>query len=186
MLRAGLEALLRSSSEMQLVFIVDSLDEAQGRVDVVVSLGADLDSVPTSDFAPLVLISPQASPEFVRSALRAGARSVLPQDCTSVELHAAIEAAAAGLTTLRPVDAEALIVARSTIAVVPTHVSLSARETEVLRLLADGLSNKEIAFRLGISEHTIKFHVNSILTRLDASSRAEAVAIGVRQGLILL
>jgi DNA-binding NarL/FixJ family response regulator len=56
----------------------------------------------------------------------------------------------------------------------------------VLRLLADGLSNKEIAFRLGISEHTIKFHVNSILTRLDASSRAEAVAIGVRQGLILL
>jgi DNA-binding NarL/FixJ family response regulator len=65
-------------------------------------------------------------------------------------------------------------------------VTLSAREIEVLRLVADGLGNKEISFRLGISEHTVKFHVNSILTRMNAATRAEAVAIGIRQGLILL
>jgi len=55
-----------------------------------------------------------------------------------------------------------------------------------LRMLAEGLANKNIAWRMGISEHTVKFHIASIFTKLNASSRAEAVAIGMRQGLILL
>jgi two-component system, NarL family, response regulator YdfI len=63
---------------------------------------------------------------------------------------------------------------------------LTRREMEVLGMLAEGLANKNIAARLGISEHTVKTHVASILTKLDAFSRAEAVAIGARQGLILL
>ena len=63
---------------------------------------------------------------------------------------------------------------------------LTPREVEVLGMLAEGLANKNIAARLGISEHTVKTHVASILTKLDAFSRAEAVAIGARQGLILL
>jgi DNA-binding NarL/FixJ family response regulator len=63
---------------------------------------------------------------------------------------------------------------------------LTRREIEVLGMLAEGLANKNIAARLGISEHTVKTHVASILTKLDAFSRAEAVAIGARQGLILL
>jgi DNA-binding NarL/FixJ family response regulator len=63
---------------------------------------------------------------------------------------------------------------------------LTPREVEVLRLLADGLANKEIAGRLGISDHTAKFHVAAILGKLHAATRAEAVAIGLRAGLILL
>jgi two-component system, NarL family, response regulator YdfI len=64
--------------------------------------------------------------------------------------------------------------------------SLTPRETEVLRLLADGLGNKEIAAHLNISEHTIKFHIRSILAKLGASSRTEAVSRGLRSGLIEL
>ena len=63
---------------------------------------------------------------------------------------------------------------------------LSNREVEVLRMLSEGHANKEIAFRLGISEHTVKFHVASLFQKLHASSRTEAVTLGVRQGLILL
>ncbi len=63
---------------------------------------------------------------------------------------------------------------------------LSPRESEVLALLAEGLGNKEIATRLGISENTIKFHVSSIMDKLDAGSRTEAVARGIRQGLVVV
>jgi len=63
---------------------------------------------------------------------------------------------------------------------------LTPREVEVLRLLADGLGNKEVALRLGISDHTVKFHISSILAKLGAGSRTEAVTLGIRRGLILL
>ena len=63
---------------------------------------------------------------------------------------------------------------------------LTPREIEVLRLLADGASNKVIAYKLGISEHTVKFHVTSILTKLNAGTRTEAVTLGVRMGLVYL
>lgn len=62
--------------------------------------------------------------------------------------------------------------------------ALTPREFEVLRMLADGLGNKEIANRLGISDHTAKFHVAQILAKLGAGSRTEAVAIGMRRGLV--
>jgi DNA-binding NarL/FixJ family response regulator len=186
MLRAGLEALLRASPEVQVVFVADSLAEAQGPADVVVALDADPEDIPRPDVPPVILIAAEPAADLVRAALRAGARGVLSQDCTPAELHAALQAAAAGLTTLRPADAEALTNWKAPLRALPANHILSAREMEVLRFLADGLANKEIAFRLGISEHTVKFHVNSILTRLDAASRAEAVAIGIRRGLILL
>ena len=63
---------------------------------------------------------------------------------------------------------------------------LTPREGEVLRLLADGLGNKDIAVKLGISEHTIKFHIHSLLGKLGAASRTEAVTRGLRSGLIEL
>jgi DNA-binding NarL/FixJ family response regulator len=68
----------------------------------------------------------------------------------------------------------------------PTREHLSPRESEILNLLAAGLANKEIARQLKISDHTVKFHVTSIFNKLNASSRAEAVALGIRRGLILL
>ncbi len=63
---------------------------------------------------------------------------------------------------------------------------LTARELQVLQLLARGLPNKQIALQLGISEHTVKFHVSSIYARLGVSSRTEAVRRGVQQGLVVL
>jgi DNA-binding CsgD family transcriptional regulator len=68
----------------------------------------------------------------------------------------------------------------------PPAQPLTPREIEVLGMLAEGLGNKTIARRLGISEHTVKFHVGSILAKLDASSRTEAVTLGARRGLIML
>jgi DNA-binding NarL/FixJ family response regulator len=63
---------------------------------------------------------------------------------------------------------------------------LTPREIEVLRMMAEGLANKEIATRLGISDHTVKFHISSILAKIGASTRTEAVTLGIRMGLILL
>ena len=68
----------------------------------------------------------------------------------------------------------------------PSSTPLTPRELEVLRLLADGASNKMIAHKLGISEHTVKFHVTSILSKLNAGTRTEAVTLGIRQGLVYL
>ena len=67
-----------------------------------------------------------------------------------------------------------------------SHQALSPREIEVLSMLAEGLGNKTIAWRLGISEHTIKFHLSSIFSKLNASSRTEAVTLGIRHGLIMI
>jgi DNA-binding NarL/FixJ family response regulator len=64
--------------------------------------------------------------------------------------------------------------------------ALTERETEVLQLLSQGLANKQIASVLGISEHTVKFHVSAIYTKLGATNRAEAVRLGVRSGLVTL
>jgi DNA-binding NarL/FixJ family response regulator len=64
--------------------------------------------------------------------------------------------------------------------------ALTPREIEVLRLLAEGVGNKEIASRLGLSEHTVKFHVASIMGKLGAESRTEAVTMGIRHGIILI
>jgi DNA-binding NarL/FixJ family response regulator len=67
-----------------------------------------------------------------------------------------------------------------------TVEELTPREIEVLRMMAEGLGNKEIAARLGISDHTVKFHISSILAKTGASTRTEAVTLGIRMGLILI
>jgi DNA-binding NarL/FixJ family response regulator len=134
---------------------------------------------------PAIALSSGSAPDL----LRQGYAAVLEPDASASELLAAVHAAAAGLVTLdratlatllngheRPVSAGATL----------SSGRLTPRETEVLRLMAAGLVNKEIAGRLGISDHTAKFHVAAILQKLDAASRAEAVAIGMRTGLILL
>ena len=181
MLRRGLETLIRAHHDFQLVAVADSLDDVSPQTsDVIVAIENGVE--PIEGMPPTVLIWPVVDPAQLRRAWRAGYRAVLPQDCSSAELIAAIEAASAGLIAFRAQDLEALpIEVRAT-----EPAALSPREVEVLRLVADGLGNKEISYRLGISEHTVKFHVNSILTRMNAATRAEAVAIGIRQGLILL
>jgi two-component system, NarL family, response regulator YdfI len=122
-------------------------------------------------------------------ARRAGVRAVLPRSVTAAEVTAAIDAAAAGLIVLHP---DALDRSRSDQdAATPalrgeTTSALTAREIQILGMMAEGLGNKIIAARLKISEHTVKFHISSIFAKLGASSRTEAVTIGIRRGLILI
>ena len=90
------------------------------------------------------------------------------------------------MAVIDPRDLEALIAAGAPQPAAETATPLTAREREVLRMLADGAANKTIAWKLGISEHTVKFHVAQILAKLNAGTRTEAVTLGIRQGLILL
>jgi DNA-binding CsgD family transcriptional regulator len=97
--------------------------------------------------------------------------------------------AAAGLMALRRDTIESLLpVTPSAPHALPdaSQQALTPREIEVLNMLAEGLANKTIAWRLGISEHTVKFHLSSIFTKLNASSRTEAVTLAIRQGLIMV
>src|SRR5205085_12618833 len=115
--------------------------------------------------------------------LRGVVRAVLPHDAGTAQIIAAVYAAAAGLTVVPVEDAPAVLPDTRTEKLVEP---LTARETQVLEMVAEGLSNKEIAARLGISDHTAKFHVNSILAKLNAGTRTEAVMRGIRSGLIMI
>jgi DNA-binding NarL/FixJ family response regulator len=172
--RAGLETLLAPSFE---------LVEEEPEVLVVDADDWDEETVAewTGQMAPVVALVPDLAE--AGTLLRAGVRAVLPHEADGRELSAAVEAAAAGLVAVHAGAANALAVpARAPL----DGVSLTPREVEVLRLLADGEGNKQIAYRLGITEHTVKFHVASILNKLDAGSRTEAVAIGIRRGLVMV
>jgi DNA-binding NarL/FixJ family response regulator len=126
-------------------------------------------------------------PRWLRLALKAGINAIISREAALEELRLALAAADAGLVLLHPTSARNLITAH-----LPPpelsyqHEQLTAREQEVLRLLSDGLGNKEIATRLAISEHTAKFHISSILGKLGAATRTEAVTQGIKRGLIAI
>ena len=130
---------------------------------------------------PLVLIG--ADPATDGPGLSGAPVAYLPSDVDAVALAAAVRAAAAGLIVLDPTVAGATGVhahARSN----ENAEALTAREREVLLLVAEGLPNKAIARELGISEHTAKFHVGSLLGKLGAASRTEAVTLATRRGIL--
>jgi len=137
---------------------------------------------------PTVILAEPGAPSVSAQALRAGIRAVLPIGLPADQLVAALQAAAAGLVVLHPAEAQAAFPvaapASQTLAELPEP--LTRREREVLQMLAAGLANKEIAARLNISDHTAKFHVAAILGKLGAATRTEAVALGIRRGLVLL
>lgn len=118
--------------------------------------------------------------------LQSAPRALLRRTASEQELRAAIGAVAAGLSVFAPELAPALHWHSPQQAVEPGDAPLTDREQEVLELLALGLPNKQIARRLGISEHTAKFHVGAILAKLGAASRTEAVTIAARRGLLAL
>lgn len=189
--RAGLEALAASSPELQIVGSFPDLSGAGDMHPDVILSALPLEEIPPANgggVLPLVLFANDSQPMWTLEALRLGVRAVLPRDALPAEILAAVEAAANGLAVLHPQDLEALLSAAAPPPAQPEGESsaLTARELEVLRMLADGAANKIIAWKLGISEHTVKFHVASILARLGASGRTEAVTIGIRKGLVLL
>lgn len=132
---------------------------------------------------PILMLSVEAEPDWTGEALRAGVRGVIPRDAPEAEIAAAIEAAATGLVVLHRDWIEGAVTRRASLV---QRDPLSPREIEVLKLMGEGASNKAIAWRLQISEHTVKFHVNSILEKMGAGTRTEAVMLGVRRGLIPL
>lgn len=121
--------------------------------------------------------------EGAEEALVSGARGALPRTAEGPRIAAALRAAAAGLLVVDPAFLRTLLRPRSA---PPGAEGLTAREREVLELLAEGLSNKEIAGRLRISDHTAKFHVVAIMDKLGAASRTEAVVLAARLGLLML
>lgn len=115
-----------------------------------------------------------------------GPRAVLARDASPAEIAAAVVAVAAGLVALAPSAVVREADARATPAAYAAAERLTARESDVLRELARGVANKQIAQRLRISEHTVKFHVAAIFAKLGVASRTEAVARGIRLGLVML
>ena len=193
--RAGLEALIRQTPSLSLAGgvspdrLLDQIGELEPDVVLVESTRGQegtLESLFHSGPA-FVLLTEDEDIATIGAELRSGLRAALPRRASAEEIVAAIEAAAQGLVVLHP-DILTALQRTEPVRRSPGELdgALTAREIEVLGMLAEGLANKNIAFRLGISEHTVKFHIASIFTKLSASSRAEAVAIGMRQGLILL
>lgn len=193
--RAGLESMGASAPGVEVVGAASlaglgaAIDQHQP--DVVL---AAVEDEPTEDLIALagrggapamVLLAPDLHTPWTGEALRAGVRAVLPGDLGAREILAAVEAAAAGLVVLHPQDLPAFSVERPAAPAAHTQ-TLSPREIQVLGMLAEGYGNKTIAWKLGISEHTAKFHVASILTKLNAGTRTEAVTIGIRRGLIFI
>lgn len=123
---------------------------------------------------------------WVRAALSVPIHAILARDSGVDDLRLAVQAAGAGLVLLHPTSARGLTAAnfsetRNDSGLVE---ELTGRECQVLRLVSSGFGNKEIADRLAISEHTVKFHISSILSKLNVASRTEAVSLGIKRGII--
>ena len=136
---------------------------------------------------PIMLLGGGVTPAAFTRLLRAGVRAILPRGASAHEIAAGIEALAAGLVVLHPSAPPVSVgtMVRRTPAESRTD-PLTSRELEILGMMAEGLGNRAIGKSLGISTHTVKFHIAVILDKLSARSRTEAVAIGMRRGLLMV
>jgi len=195
-LRAGLRALLAGESAIVVADVVSLEDALAERIAdiapdvIVVALETgEHDALPSPPSGaagaapPLVVLSDDPHSLWAAAGGRGDVRAALPRDATAAEIVAAVIAAAAGLVVLHP---SALDPLRAASPPARGDESLTPREIEVLGMLAEGLANKTVAWRLGISEHTVKFHVASIFGKLGVSTRTEAVTTAIRRGLLLL
>jgi len=192
--RGGLERIVRSHADLHLAGSFGTVARLaafarSNEVDVIV---IDSDSIrdllPVSaPDAAIVLLTEVSDARSISRLLRRGVRAILSRESDPDDVMSAIYAAFDGLVLLSTPAAETLAAVYGD---QPLEVEdefseeITSRETEVLRMLAEGLVNKDIAVRLGISEHTVKFHISSILDKLGASTRTEAVTLGIRHGLI--
>jgi two-component system, NarL family, nitrate/nitrite response regulator NarL len=187
--RAGLRAMLDGRDQIAVVGELSSLADlgefAPGHADVlVVAFESDVPDLGVLEL-PAVLVGPDIeSFGALRNGFAPGA--MLLRDAAAADIAAAVRAVARGLVVLDPAVAAALAGPAKRSPASNSEVSLTARERAVLGLVALGLPNKGIARELGISEHTVKFHVGAVLGKLGAASRAEAVAMAARNGLLSL
>lgn len=180
---AGLRALLSSDNEIKIIGEADGWNSPINEADVIITSASFTsffdDEMGASPAASILILSDE--PLNIREMRRSqSAWGILPLDASAEELLAAIHALSQGLI----VGERSLLFASEEETLV--NSPLTNRETEVLNLLSKGLANKQIAIALGISEHTVKFHVSSIYTKLNVTNRTEAVHEGLRGGWIAL
>jgi DNA-binding NarL/FixJ family response regulator len=198
--RAGLGALLSAHPSFT---VLETVGRAGDLADLADTVEADVVLVALEAGEPLpvpialppdrvgrepavVILGDDSTDGWAARALRAGARGALPRTATGEQIAAAVAAAAAGLTVV-PADSTPAAAPRPAVhGVTMPSQALTPREIEVIAMLAEGLGNKVIAGRLGISDHTVKSHVASIFAKLDVSTRAEAAVSAARLGLIML
>jgi DNA-binding NarL/FixJ family response regulator len=184
LMRAGLSSLLAQLGSIHVV-------ERDAAEVALWDAGIDADKTLTRlnelRALPMPAVAVVADQSHVAPALAAGARGVVLRDQVGPGIHAALAAVRSGLTVMDAALAEALVPAQ------PRATSngkgrgdLTEREKQVVQLLSEGLSNKLLADRLGISDHTAKFHVNGVMMKLGASTRTEAVVEAMRRGMIRL
>lgn len=156
-----------------------------------------VEGLPVEETLPVLLLVNDwqevsaAERRLMLQVLGMGRVSVLPISLSAYQMRDAIAAITTGLIVLHPDITETLFAHSSRVfapieTAAPLIEPLTTREIQVLNQLADGLTNKAIASALSISEHTVKFHISAILSKLSAASRTEAVAIGIRFGLVML
>lgn len=199
--QAGLQAALSADPRFEIVEKLSQPAEgecglASSQEDVILfdGLEGDIDEFLSGSkkerlFRRIVLLAEDLTRAETVRLMQSGVPAILRRDSSAKEIASALEAASEGLVTLSPDFLRLLLP-------VPLEGGerdfeflndpLTTRETEILALLAVGAGNKEIAGQLRISEHTAKFHVSSILSKLGAATRTEAVSRGYRLGLILL
>jgi NarL family two-component system response regulator YdfI len=201
--RSGLESIVRNSEFLKLSGsfagwsqLGSGMRELQPEVALAELNQDGLDSFEGSQAAgspdliiPTVVLMDRAEATWIARALRRGVKAILPRNASAAEIVWAIQAANSGLFLLDERAVQQLTARFGSERLLESAVvveELTERELEILGKLAEGLGNKQIASSLAISEHTVKFHISSILDKLNASSRTEAVTIGIRMGLVLL
>jgi DNA-binding NarL/FixJ family response regulator len=194
-MRLGLERLLESEATIELLGPASAIEP-----HVVLLCGTreslkQLSSTFQSPPAPIIFIAERTDARLIVEALDTGVRGILQAESSASELCSAIQAVVVGLSVF---SIQVLQTLRESLREPPQEPhfdpdyknhfieELTSREHEVLEMMMEGLSNKEIALQLNVSLHTVKFHISSILAKLGASSRTEATTIGLRRGLITI
>jgi len=149
--------------------------------DVAATLGACVQGAPE---ARLCVLSMQLSSEMMQRCLSNGAEAYIVKDISPPELLRAVKTVAEGQSYVDPRVAGGLLRRRSLNAGKPDIMELSAREAEVLKLIAEGLANKQISARLHLSEKTVKNHVSRIFSKLNISARTQAAVHAIRAGIV--
>lgn len=198
-IRMGLSAMLDDNPKLTVVKSVSDIDSisdviAQLQPDVVLLdwNSNDYESISYSSqfISPTIILIDELEDINLGAVLTAGVKGILPQTSGESEIIAAVKAVASGLVVLHPQVIDNLQLPKETNLQEQADINftqtLTPREIEVLQMLTSGLSNKAVAQQLHISEHTVKFHVSSIFQKLNVSTRTEAVAVGIRLGLIML
>jgi two-component system, NarL family, response regulator YdfI len=199
--RTTLVAVLTDDPEFQVIGSF-SVDEAFAKLEdlqpdvVLLDIGSPMDEAMSIELesrgepprATLVILTDDVEKLLAADAVRSGVRAILPREAKPEQIYAAIQASIAGLIVIHPDALDSLLPTEEEkqSEVDPSDQILTPREIEVLRMIAEGMGNKEIASKLKISDHTVKFHISSTFTKLGAANRAEAVTLGIRRGLIMV